>query len=66
MPGPRRKKKLLDSNPPSLVLPDYCTEAYVQDWFEYGFQLLCGLLAKYAQFADYLLAHPELDDPAID
>lgn len=63
MPGPRRRKRVLDPNPPPLVLPDACTEAWVQDWFMYGFELLCGWLAKHARFQDYLNAHPEWDDP---
>jgi hypothetical protein len=64
MPGSRRRKH---AALPPLVLPDYCTEAYVQDWFQYGFDLLCAWLAKHARFADYLQSHPsEPDDPALD
>lgn len=56
MPGPRRKQPPAHNFEP-LVLPDHCTEAYVQDWFQYGFDLLCGLLAKHAAFSDWLDKH---------
>jgi hypothetical protein len=53
MPGPRRRKIPPHKFEP-LVLPDHCTEAYVQDWFGYGFELLCAWMGKQAAFADYL------------
>lgn len=66
MPGPRRRKPPPHNFDP-LVLPDYCAEAYVQDWFQYGFELLCTWLGKQAAFADYLAQRPPVvDDPALD
>lgn len=61
MPGPRRKKPPPHKFEP-LVLPDHCTEAYVQDWFKYGYEQLVQYLARRYRFADYLDAHPDVSE----
>ena len=67
MPGPRRRKRrVLDPDPPPLTLPDTLSEHWFAEWFQYGYELLCGLLANHARFQDYLAAHPDDEQNALD